>query len=228
MMPLIRLFLVALPLLALTGCRDRHEWHQKLTLVVQTPAGEVSGSAVVAATALYGVLPASASEVEYRLRGEATVVEVAPGQYLFALLGGSEERFFAAARDRFQGMQRAKWLFEIPKQTEPVTLTGERIPMLVTFADIADPASVTLVDPSDLAASFGPGVALNSVTLEITDEPVTEGRVEEVLGWITRARNLTPSESQPEHGDEMTPEQRIMPSDFMDWQTLREKREGSN
>jgi hypothetical protein len=30
-------------------------------------------------------------------------------------------------------------------------------PMLLTFGDIAHPASVTLVHPEDLAASFGPG-----------------------------------------------------------------------
>ncbi len=32
-------------------------------------------------------------------------------------------------------------------------------PLMVTFADIADPASVILVNPDDLAASFGPGGA---------------------------------------------------------------------
>jgi hypothetical protein len=34
-------------------------------------------------------------------------------------------------------------------------------PLLVTFADINDPASVQRVDPDDLAASFGPGYALS-------------------------------------------------------------------
>jgi hypothetical protein len=177
-----RLLIVALGLLALTGCRDRHDWHQKLTLVVETPAGDVSGSAVVAVTALFGVIPLTGTEVEYSLRGEATVVEVAPGRYLFALVPGSEERFYAAARDRFRGLQRGEWLFEIPKQTEGVSLLPDHVPMLVTFADVADPGSVMLVDPADLSASFGPGVRLKAVMLGITEEPVTEGRVEAVLG----------------------------------------------
>jgi hypothetical protein len=38
-------------------------------------------------------------------------------------------------------------------------------PLLVTFGDIADPKSVALVDPTNLAASFGPGVRLTSVML---------------------------------------------------------------
>ena len=57
-------------------------------------------------------------------------------------------------------------------------------PLLVTFGDINDPASVKKVDPNDLAATFGPGYTLKSITLEITDEPVTTGKVEDVLGWV--------------------------------------------
>lgn len=56
-------------------------------------------------------------------------------------------------------------------------------PLLVTFDDISDPASVRRISPGDLAASFGPGFRLNAITLSITDEPVTEGRVKDVLGW---------------------------------------------
>jgi len=55
---------------------------------------------------------------------------------------------------------------------------------MVTFDDITDPATVRRVDPADLAASFGPGVSLKAVTLEITRAPVTEGRVEAVLEWL--------------------------------------------
>ena len=61
-------------------------------------------------------------------------------------------------------------------------LPRERYPLLVTFTDLADPTTVRRVDPDDLAATFGPGVALKRVTLEITDEAVTEGEVEAVLG----------------------------------------------
>ena len=182
-MTLFRL-LPLLLLLVLPACRKEHQWHQATTVTVETPSGERSGTAVVEVTAWFGKIPASANEVEYRVRGEAVVVEVAPGKYLFALLGGSEERFYRAARDRFGGMKRQDWLKEIPKQTVPVELTGEAIPLLVTFDDISDPKTVRRVEPSDLAASFGPGVALKSVTLEITGEAVTEGRVERVLGWL--------------------------------------------
>lgn len=177
--------LAALALLtALTGCWRSVSWHQKLTLVVDTSEGEATGSSVVAVSVRY-LRQSIGNEVEYDLTGEATVVEVAPGKYLFALLGGSEERFHAAAKGRFASERRGDWLFEIPKQTQPVELFPDHMPMLVTFKDITDPKTVELVDPFDLSASFGPGVSLKAVTLEITKERVTEGRVEEMLEWLT-------------------------------------------
>jgi hypothetical protein len=183
-------FLFAILLFTLSACRENHSWHQKLTLVVDTPQGEVTGSSVVEVRVSFYDPPSFGTEVAYELTGEATVVEVLPGRYLFALMGDSEERFFRATKDRFVGMKRGEWLRAIPDQTEPVVLTGDLIPMLVTFDDITDPQSVQLVDPADLAASFGPGVGLKAVLLEVTEEPVTGGRVEVILGWL---REVSPN-----------------------------------
>jgi hypothetical protein len=52
--------------------------------------------------------------------------------------------------------------------------------MMVTFGDLADPTSVAEVDPDDLAATFGEGVKLKRLTVELTDDPVTTG-IEERL-----------------------------------------------
>ena len=56
-------------------------------------------------------------------------------------------------------------------------------PLLVAFMDITDPKTRQQVDPDNLAGTFGPGVLLKRITLEITDEPVTKGKIERVLGW---------------------------------------------
>lgn len=165
----------------------KYQWRQKLTLTVETPAGEVSGAAVVQISVTYHDKPSGLSGgMQYTdsLRGEATVVEVLPGRYLFALLGNNLSQFWKAAPDRFSDRDVELRLKEVIRQTEPVTLTSADVPMLVTFDDINDPTSVRQVDPKNLAASFGPGVSLTSATLGVTDEPVTEGRVEEVLGWL--------------------------------------------
>ncbi len=110
--------------------------------------------------------------------------------------------------------------------TKPSTkLPVKAVPLLVTFTDIDDPASVKRVDPDDLVASFGEGYALKAITLGITNEAVTEGRVEDVLGWIVEAGYLVPPEQQPKYSKDQTAEHRVSPGDFMDWQTRKTKRE---
>jgi hypothetical protein len=76
--------------------------------------------------------------------------------------------------ERFAILSKSRFKTDIPRS---------HYPLLVAFMDINDPNSVREVDPDNLAATFGPGVSLKRITLEITDEPVTEGKIESVLGW---------------------------------------------
>jgi hypothetical protein len=168
-------------------------WNQRLTLVVETPQGEVRGSAVTRVTKTDSsgalVLP-EARGVRSGVTGEAVVVEVVPGRYLFALLSGSGEEkrdashwvypaYDLGAAGSYGGAMMKLWS---QPHDAPVPLPPEAWPMLVTFDDITKPETVREVDPEDLAAVFGEGVRLKAVTLEITDEAVTEGRMEGVLG----------------------------------------------
>ncbi len=184
--------------LTLAGCDalgfKNWEWRQKLVIEIETPSGIVSGGSVVEVQA--GTSPkwapgAGAGGMGARVRGEASFVEVAPGRFLFALLGGGDwERevaltlFFPEPApspfERAERLESMRETREVPRQ---------RYPPLVTFTDIADPTTVKRVDPDDLAATFGSGVALKRITLEITDEAVTEGRVGKVLGWLETIGN---------------------------------------
>ena len=170
-------------------------WNQRLTLVIETPRGEVRGSAVtrVTKTETSGslVLP-EARGVRSKVEGEAVVVEVAPGKFLFALLSGSGEEKRDAThwvRPAYQLSEADSYGGEMMKllsqpHDTPVPLPPEGWPMLVTFDDISKPETVRRVDPENLAAVLGEGVRLKAVTLEITDEAVTEGRVVPVLLWL--------------------------------------------
>jgi hypothetical protein len=182
-----------LALLALTGC-ERYAWNQKLTVTVETPAGEVSASSVSAVSWRKHWIQTDGMGWSYDLTGEAVMVEVTPGRYLFALLKGAATTEYmgsvaAASIAGREGRVIDGALFaEVQGKTGRaagvITVPEVQYPMLVTFGDIADPASVTLVDPADLAASFGPGVRLKSVTLEVTDEPVTRPKLDTLLSWL--------------------------------------------
>lgn len=186
---------MALVVPTLSACQRDNSWNQRLTIVVETPTGEVSGSSVtkVVKTETSGslVLP-EARGVRSSVVGEAVVVEVTPGRYLFALLSGSGEEkrdathwvYPAYNLDAAGSYFGAMSIVMSQVYDTPVPLPPEGWPLMVTFADIADPASVARVNPNDLAASFGSGVRLKAVTLEITRAEVTEGVVEGVLPWL--------------------------------------------
>jgi hypothetical protein len=57
--------------------------------------------------------------------------------------------------------------------------------MLVRFKNPSDPRSVERVDPTNLAASFGPGARILQATLAIADEPVTTN-LETQLAWLQK------------------------------------------
>ena len=178
-----------------------YTWHQRLTVIVDTPAGQVRGAAATAVRVVQTVgaltLPQARGLHTYA-SGEAVVVEVLPGQFLFALLTSEDTRPMGdagawaytafdltnrIAQGSMSSFQVTKTLSDEPRDT-PIPLPPTAMPLLVTFDDISDPTTVRLVDPTNLSASFGPGVSLAGMTLEITEADVTEGRVEAVLGWL--------------------------------------------
>jgi hypothetical protein len=174
---------VALPL---AGCwRDKFEFNQKLKVTVSTPQGEKSGAAVTSVVTYIGTILLSGSQAENRISGEATVVEVMPGKYLFALIGEKTNTIALRAwEDRVASYKTEDKLAVIEDLRESVVLPPKLYPMLVTFDDINNPITVRELNPANLAATFGDGILLTSITLEITSEPITTGLVENKLPWV--------------------------------------------
>ncbi|UVC19411.1 hypothetical protein [Mesorhizobium onobrychidis] len=143
-------------------------WNQRLILEVETPQGVVTNGSVVRIEV--GTTPKwapgqGAGGMGGRVAaGEASVVEIAPGRYLFPLLDNGTEQIpyytFFPADDKDRERQAAA--LETMRGIRNVP--HERYPLLVTFTDIADPTTVRKVDPADLAETFGPGVSLRRVT----------------------------------------------------------------
>ncbi len=184
----MRVLLCLLLSLFLVGCKETYSWHQRIQVEISTPDGPVSASVVQGMRIKYypNGLFAGATETDSKLTGEALVVdlgaELGPSRYLFALLPGP-----GLARSVFSdlieyGTNTGRYLSLIVDQKgkPPKSFDGLR---WVGFADFTDPKSVFAVDPKDFAASYGEGYALTSLTLQITDKPLTSGEVEKVLNW---------------------------------------------
>ena len=202
------------------------DYRYRLTVEVDTPEGLRIGSSVieVRSTLLAKTVP-DAPVLRIDVRGEAAAVDLGPRGVLVALLrseksvnwaGGAMELVtprppVVPGENRFALWHKAmianRGLHVVPRSDpQERRRAGDPLPgpndpppdypMLVRFGDIADPASVALVHPDDLAASFGEGVKLRRITVELTDDPVTTG-IEKRLGWLGQIRGKYKAEEFP-------------------------------
>lgn len=200
----------------LTGCGliGGKSYRFRMTLEVDTSDGLRTGSSVYEVTAQnHAKLLPDMRGRSRDVRGEAVAVDLPSGQTLFALLKtmnrAGDDDLAAMSMATLDPAYKNDWVesaariaagdgirspAEVPPtdsydgydKGHPIKTQVSNYPMLVTFTDISDPSSVKLVDPADLAASFGPGVKLKRITVEITDDPVTSG-IEKRLGWLTES-----------------------------------------
>ena len=209
---IVMLVLVGLVGLVVYSCMpSSYSWHQKLTLEVETHGGLKRGSSVVYVTMSTQFVAGFGSKGSSGKRGEAVVMEITPGKptggptgghtggptsgrYLFALLKGQTHLAQKVFDVTGPGVRFNEWAGTLSRLRGVGDVPEEHYPLLVTFTDINDPSSVKKVEPWDLESHFGAGVKLKRITLEITDEPVTEGRVETVLGWFYDVDRVVPKE----------------------------------
>lgn len=191
----LRSFAIFGGLLTTAACdiRSSESYRYRVTVEVQTPQGVRSGSSVWETKSWEGSgIPDTA--IRSKVSGEAVAVDL-PGGTVFALLRGADMNVdyasgvvaghvrkypppgFSATKD-WKEIDRA-----IAKQKPAFELYPDEYPLLVRFRDINDPASVEKVDPSNLAASFGPGVSLKRITIAVTNDGVTTG-IRERLHWL--------------------------------------------
>jgi hypothetical protein len=118
---------------------------------------------------------------QWRVLGEAVAVDLPGGRTLYALLAGNDRDVDYGARipdraysddGRIHGPPPPVQLY--PKAPDKgVFRITDPLPMLVMFADPKDSKSIMRIDPRNLSGTFGPGYALKSITLQMTDETVT-------------------------------------------------------
>jgi hypothetical protein len=185
----------------------------RLTVTMQTPEGEVRGSTVRAVKLPNGRplldLPEAGSGID--VVGEAAIIDLGEKGKVFALISDSSWRELRYTFDyspslKYSIAERNKMKIEyynnLPKHQKK-TLELHNRPQMVWFENISDPKSVKLVyqsittkpngtewiEDDHSAELFGGDYAVKSMTVEITDEPVTWGVVEKLLPWIWEYKN---------------------------------------
>ena len=191
--------LLALVVGTLAFCRivyPPYSWHQKMTVTVMTPDGLRSGASVTSVhwtqDPYGGMRGDGPGGWHLRVRGEAVVVDLGGGKYLFSLLrsaSGSGAYMGTLAPASISGREGRvinRELFdEVQDQREraagQIVVPAFQYPLFVTFDDLSKPETVRKVTADDFATTFGAGFELLSVELKMTDRPATEGNVEKVL-----------------------------------------------
>ncbi len=131
--------------------------------------------------------------------GEAFAVDLGPRGAFFVLLSQDHDR--PASCDAGRGALACYFKFyvnDLPNGLVSLLkvtafafsgaaqdLTPDQLPLLVRFRDINDPATVERVDPDRLELSFGPGVKIVRVRVELTSARMTTG-IARRLPWLNK------------------------------------------
>ncbi len=189
-------------------------WRYKMTVAIYTPEGIKMGSAVreVRHSAAASLRTGKWAGGSHDVKGEAVVVDLGQRGVVFALLTGGPfgadhwwhvvtTQAFPPPADTGAGLPDGARYYAALAPTAPVELPLGAYPAFVYFRDAKDPKTVEpllsfkkqsdtynaplVIGQNRFAEVFGEGVALKSVTVEMTKEPVTSGVVEEHLKWLT-------------------------------------------
>ncbi|HWG05086.1 MAG TPA: hypothetical protein VG271_08735, partial [Beijerinckiaceae bacterium] len=195
---------VSITTAGLAGCAEYFFFRMKMTADVEVDQVVRTGSSTIEFKA---TSPPSWLEemwnVQSRARGEAAVVDLGERGLLFVTLSGQNLSidsisYFdelpwsvfwrtSQAPDKVGGARNVGSFSDrtrlIASSQTRIELNRDEIPLLVHFRNVNDPTSVEIVDPTNLAASFGSGTSLLRVTLEITRDPVSRG-IGNVLPWL--------------------------------------------
>jgi hypothetical protein len=179
--------------------RPGHKY--RLAVEVETPGGVKSASGVMSVHPDRGY-SRSGSTIT---KGDAVVVDLGGGNNLIALLAHVDDKGLEldgtnyVALRAFNAAGRKTSFNEMNRISGTAPVTGALIPVLAAFTDINDPATMRVVRPDDLEATYGKGFRLNGITVEAVANgfwpldfggplgaPVTRG-IEARLPWWSRA-----------------------------------------
>ncbi len=178
--------------------RPNHKY--RLTVEVETPEGVKSASGVMAVHPDRSYSRGGKTST----KGDAVFVDLGGGKNLVALLAHVDKSLeldeinYVALRAYKAAGQNVSFN-QMGRMTGTVPVTGEVIPVLVSFADPADPATARLVPSNNIEGALGKGIRLRGISAEVVPNgvwpldfggplgaPVTRG-IEARLPWLNGA-----------------------------------------
>lgn len=179
--------------------RPGHKY--RMTVEVETPEGVKTASGIVAVTPDRSYTRDRGT----RTSGDALYVDLGGGRNLVATLAHLDKALdldavnYVALRAYPEATGKRVNFNDMSKQTGIVPVKGALIPVLMTFADPANPGSARVVSPDDAGAVLGKGFRLRGITAEAVPngfwpidfggalgEPVTRG-IAGKLQWLNQA-----------------------------------------
>lgn len=184
----------------LAGCAaPKDVYRYKLIVVLDTPEGEKTGFNVVDVREYCSDFWQGCG---FKFNGEAIYIDMGSGrQPLVVLLTGNYQLIHRHTYPlgwygigpgeiiRSFYPQRTLQKLQDLRSRDRHEITPDQLPDLVTFRDTRDPNTAIAVDPNNLGVTLGEGVSWRSVTIGLTDEPITTGLVEK-LPW-TADKNVS-------------------------------------
>jgi hypothetical protein len=181
--------------------RPGHKY--RLSVEVETPEGRKSASGVLAVHPDRGYSRGGHT----RTVGDAVFIDLGAGKNLVALLAHIDGKLdldgtnYVALRAYTAAGGNRVSFNDMSRQSGIVPVKGALIPLLVTFADLANPGTARLVSSDDAEAALGNGYRLQGITAEVVPngfwpldfggalgEPVTRG-IAAKLPWLTGTDN---------------------------------------
>jgi len=147
--------------------RPGHKY--RLTVELETPEGVKSGTGILAVTPDRGYSRRGRTTAS----GDAIFVDLGGGKNLVALLAHVDKSLdldainYVALRAYGAAGGKRVSFNEMNRMTGVVPVTGELMPVLVTFADPANPGTARTVPPNEPEAALGKGYRLRAITAEV-------------------------------------------------------------
>jgi hypothetical protein len=175
----------------------------RLLVEVDTPSGVKSGASVLSVTPnrSYGG-STSGESAGPQTKGDAVFVDLGEGRNLVALLAvgapADVDAINYLAMRSFTAAGRRVQFRDMKKTTAmpPAPVTGDLVPVLMTFKDVNDPKSAELVTAANIESVLGAGIKLRDITVVtvtngfwpldvggVLGTPVSRG-IEQQLPWL--------------------------------------------